>query len=289
MGYATYGSSIPAEPGPERDRWLQAHGWTSFEEYQARGEDRPETGYVTYGRNELRHVMSEIEDLDEARAALVREHAIRHVMAETGETREVVIEMIDAMEATDQEAVLDLTNGEPTTLRDALDRYVADLERDIEAGDAAGPVTISADLTTLLAYPWPEEEATIGTHGENASVRLAVTYPDDDHLEIRIGDREVFSGSYDELGHSGMGAVETVAKEVHRALLARVIGDREHLVQLNDRERRALLEFAQRASGSWRPEGNGESGRRLTVDAVEGGGLLIRTRPYRYVTPPRAR
>jgi hypothetical protein len=25
------------------------------------------------------------------------------------------------------------------------------------------------------------------------------------------------------------------------------------------------------------------------VEAVEGGGLLIRTRPYRYVTPPRTR
>jgi hypothetical protein len=244
--------------------------------------------YVTYGRNELRHVMSEIKDLDEARAALVREHAIRHVMAESGETREVVIEMIDAMEATDQEAVLDLTDGEPTTLRDALDRYVADLERDIEAGDAAGPVTISADLTTLLNYPWPEEEATIGTHGENASVRLKVDQPDDDHLEVWVGGQVVYGGSYDELGRSGMGAVEEVARGVHRALLARVIGDREHIVQMNDRERRALLEYADRPSGSWRPEGQ-ESGRRLTVEAVEGGGLLIRTRPYRYVTPPRTR
>jgi hypothetical protein len=244
--------------------------------------------YVTYGRNELRHVMSEIEDLDEARAALVREHAIRHVMAESGESREVVIEMIDAMEATDQEAVLDLTDGEPTTLRDALERYLDRLERALEGDPGSTLGDVAGELGALLAYPWPEEEATIGTHGENASVRLTVTYPDDDHLEIRIGDREVFSGSYDELGRSGMGAVETVAKEVHRALLARVIGDREHLVQLNDRERRALLEFAQRASGSWRPEGQ-ESGRRLTVDAVEGGGLLIRTRPYRYVTPPRTR
>lgn len=113
-------------------------------------------GYVTYGRNELRHVMSEIEDLDEARAALVREHAVRHVMAETGEPREVVTEMIDAMEATDQDGVLDLTEGEPTTLRDALERYLDALEKDIEAGDAAGPVTISADLGALLAYPWPE-------------------------------------------------------------------------------------------------------------------------------------
>lgn len=104
----------------------------------------------------LADLFANAPDLDRVRAALVREHAIRHVMAETGEDRQTVTDMIDAMESMDQEAVLALTDGEPTTLRDALDRYVADLERDIEAGDAAGPVTISADLTTLLNYAWPK-------------------------------------------------------------------------------------------------------------------------------------
>lgn len=236
----------------------------------------------------LADLFANAPDLDRVRAALVREHAIRHVMAETGEDRQTVTDMIDAMESMDQEAVLALTDGEPTTLRDALDRYVADLERDIEAGDAAGPVTISADLTTLLAYPWPEEEATISTHGENASVRLTVDYPDDDHVVISIGGREIVRGDYDGLGRGGMAELEECAKAVHRALLARVIGDREHIVQMNDRERRALLAFAERPSGSWRPEGQ-ESGRRLTVEAVEGGGLLVRTRPYRYVAPVQTR
>ncbi|HEU4751971.1 MAG TPA: hypothetical protein VFU47_02605 [Armatimonadota bacterium] len=237
----------------------------------------------------LADALADVDDLDRVRAALVREHAVRHVMAETGEDRQTVTDMIDAMEATDQEGVLDLTEGQPTTLRDALERYLERLGRALEGDPGSTLGDVEAELGALLAYPWPEEEATISTHGENASVRLSVDYPDDDHLTVSVGGHEVYSGSYDELGSSGMGAVEEVARGVHRALLARVIGDREHLVRLNDRERRALLEFAQRASGSWRPEGNGESGRRLSVDAVEGGGLLIRTRPYRYVTPPRTR
>lgn len=245
-------------------------------------------GYVTYGRNELRHVMSEIEDLDEARAALVREHAVRHVMAETGEPREVVTEMIDAMEATDQEGVLELTEGQPTTLRDALERYLDRLERALEGDPGSTLGDVAGELGALLAYPWPEEEATISTHGENASVRLEVVRPDDNHLAVRVGGQEIETVYRDDT-RSVYTLAEDVAQAVHRALLARVIGDREHLVQINDRERRALLAFAERASGSWRPEGNGESGRRLSVDAVEGGGLLIRTRPYRYVTPPRAR
>lgn len=245
-------------------------------------------GYVTYGRNELRHVMSEIEDLDEARTALVREHAVRHLMAETGEDRQTVTDMIDAMESTDQEAVLDLTEGEPTTLRDALERYLDRLERALEGDPGSTLGDVAGELGALLAYPWSGEEATISTHGENASVRLTVDYPDDDHLTISVGGHEVYSGSYDELGRSGMGAVENVAQAVHRALLARVIGDREHIVQLNDRERAALLTFAERPNGAWRPEGQ-ESGRRLSLEAVEGGGLYVRTRPYRYVTPPRSR
>lgn len=106
--------------------------------------------YVTYGRTELRHVMSEIEDLEEAKRALVRETVIRDVMAQSGEDRQTVTDMIGAMESMDQEAVLDLTEGEPTTLADALSRYVDILE----TGDP-DPERIAGELSALLAYPWP--------------------------------------------------------------------------------------------------------------------------------------
>jgi hypothetical protein len=247
------------------------------------------SSYVTYGPNELQHVMSEIEDLDAVIRAVARERAIRDTAAETGEPREIVAEALDAAISMDHEAVLDLTEGQPTTLREALARYLDRLEKDIDAGDAAGPVTISADLNALLAYPWSEEEATISTHGENASVRLEVEHPDDDHVVIRLGGQQILSASYEDLVRGGVTWLKECARAVHRALLVRVTGDREHLVQINDRERRALLEFAACPGGSWHPEGNQEAARRLSVDAVQGGGLLIRTRPYRYVPPVRTR
>ncbi len=66
---------------------------------------------------------------------------------------------------------------------------------------------------------------------------------------------------------------EQVATAVHRAMLGRIIGDRDHHVQLNQTDRLDLLAFLDRPSGSW------ASGR-VTVDAVDNGGVLIRTRPY---------
>lgn len=35
----TWGELIPSEPGSDRDRWLRARGWSSYEEYQLRGEE----------------------------------------------------------------------------------------------------------------------------------------------------------------------------------------------------------------------------------------------------------
>lgn len=236
---------------------------------------------------DLAELFANEPDLDRVRAALVREHAVRYVMAETGEDRQTVTDMIDAMDTVDQEAVLELTEGHPTTLRDALGRYVDQLPQEVTTMTGEVSDRIAADLTTLLNYPWPEEEATISTHGENASVRLTVERPDGDHLTVSVGGREVET-VYSADTRSVFTLAEHVATAVHRALLARVIGDREHIVQLNDRERRALLAFAERPGGSWRPEG-AESGRRLNVEAVEGGGLLIRTQPYRYVSPPSTR
>lgn len=94
-------------------------------------------------------------DLDRVRAALVREHAIRHVMAETGETRKVVTDLIGAAESMGQEAVLDLTEGKPTTLRDALERYTERLEAAL-AADPGSVGDVVAELGALLTYPWPK-------------------------------------------------------------------------------------------------------------------------------------
>lgn len=76
-----------------------------------------------------------------------------------------------------------------------------------------------------------------------------------------------------------MELAETVARAVHRAVLVRVLADRDHHVQLNDTERRALIGFLERPNGSWTGQG------RLSVDAVSGGGVLVRTRPYSHQRP----
>ena len=94
-------------------------------------------------------------DLEGVQKAVSREVAIRGVMAETGESREVVTKMSDALASMDQEAVLELTEGEPGSLASALRRYVNELWK--TSGDEVS--VIAGDLTALLAYPWPLEEA----------------------------------------------------------------------------------------------------------------------------------
>lgn len=91
-------------------------------------------------------------DLERVQRALSREVVIRQVMAESGEPYEVVAETVDAMESMGQEAVLDLMEGEPTTLHAALERYTSELEgRDeLQPRDR-----IVDELTALLMYPWP--------------------------------------------------------------------------------------------------------------------------------------
>lgn len=216
-------------------------------------------------------------DLDEVRRALVRETVIRQTMARSGEGRAPVADMVDALDSMGQEAVLDLAEGEPTTLVDALRRYLDELEKRDELQPRDRVVD---ELGTILAYPWSGEEERLAGHGVNSSVRLSVVYPDDDHVEVRFGTNGhvVASGNYDELGRSGMAKVEEVAEAVHRALLARVIPDRDHIVGLNSSDRRSLLAWLERPSGSW----HSDDPSRVTVDAVEGGGVLVRTRPYSY-------
>jgi len=95
------------------------------------------------------------DDLEAVQTALSRETVLRGVMAETGEDRQTVMDMIDAMQSMNEEAVLSLTEGEPTTLHDALSRYVDSVDL---TGPPVDPGVLSDDLNTLLAYPWPGED-----------------------------------------------------------------------------------------------------------------------------------
>lgn len=94
--------------------------------------------------------LASVDDLEAVKRALIKEATVREVMRESGEDRKTVTDMIDAMGSMGQEAVLDLTEGEPTTLADALQRYVDILE----TGDP-DPERIAGELSALLAYPWP--------------------------------------------------------------------------------------------------------------------------------------
>lgn len=111
-------------------------------------------GFPTYDKPSLADLIAQAPDLGEVKAALIREDALRHVMAETGESREVVTSVIASVESMEQEAVLDLTDGEPTTLQNGLARYIQVLEGQDEILPRDGLLT---DLNALLLYPWPGE------------------------------------------------------------------------------------------------------------------------------------
>lgn len=102
--------------------------------------------------SELADLLAGADDLGAWRDALAREQAIREVMAESGESREVVEEAIGAMEAMASEEVLDLTEGNPTTLRDGLERYLRALE---QRDEVLARDWVLSDLAALLSYPWP--------------------------------------------------------------------------------------------------------------------------------------
>jgi len=99
-------------------------------------------------------LMAQADDLGRVQDALVRERVIRDVMTQTGEGRDIVADLFNAVRSMDGEAVLDLVEGEPTTLAAALDRYVDGLEAlpdgyDLTVAEAIG------NLRTLLEYAWP--------------------------------------------------------------------------------------------------------------------------------------
>jgi hypothetical protein len=157
---------------------------------------------------DLARLLAEEDDLDAVIRAVAREQAVRHAVAETGESRAIVEEMLGAAISMDQEAVLDLVEGNATTLRAGLARYVQELEgRDeLQPRDR-----IVDELGSLLAYPWPVASAGPGQE-------LEIRQPDDEHVEVWIGGREVASANHDEHGWSGMAAVQTTAENVHKAL-----------------------------------------------------------------------
>jgi hypothetical protein len=111
-----------------------------------------EMAEITY---DLSAVFQATPDLEAAKRALVRETVIRETMTKTGEDRKTVTDMIDAMGSMGQEAVLDLTEGQPTTLADALQRYVDQLPGAVTTMTGEVSDQIAGDLSTLLAYPWP--------------------------------------------------------------------------------------------------------------------------------------
>lgn len=114
-------------------------------------------GYPTFHGQavDLGEMLAGAKDLEAVIKAVAREEVIRSAMAETGESRQIVTEMLDAMISMGQEAVLDLMDGEPTTLAAGLQRYVEELEKrdDLQPRDR-----VVSDLETLLAYPWPGGE-----------------------------------------------------------------------------------------------------------------------------------
>jgi hypothetical protein len=142
-----------------------------------------------------------VDDLDVAQAVFVRERVIRDTMAKTGEDRATVTDMLDALGSMDQEAVLDLTEGEPTTLRAALQRYVDHLETqgDTDSLDHAN------NLTTILAYPWPR----ITVKDEEG--------PNAHHSLIKMGDQVIGRINTDREGAS---VADDTAEIICRALQA---------------------------------------------------------------------
>lgn len=144
-------------------------------------------------------------DLDVAQAAFVREKVIRDTMAKTGEDRATVTDMLDALGSMDQEAVLDLTDGEPTTLRAAVQRYVETLEDDAPSDETLGKV--AEELAVIMAYPFPGPRVTVeDEEGPNAH-----------HSLIKMGDRVVGRINTDREGAS---VADDTAEIICRALQA---------------------------------------------------------------------
>jgi hypothetical protein len=98
-------------------------------------------------------------DLEGLRDAVSREYVIRKVMTETGEDRQTVIDTMGAIDSMNQEAVLGLTSGAPTTLADGLQAYIETLDLSREQSNSIPAADVIDALHALLMYPWPGEDA----------------------------------------------------------------------------------------------------------------------------------
>lgn len=227
----------------------------------------------------LAEFLAGVDDLDQCQRAVEREREIRIGMHRTGEGREVVAEFLDAQAAMDDVAVLDLTDGNPTTLVDALTRYLEELERRDELQPRA---RVAGELAAILAFPWPEDERRVQLHDPHYGVALHISQEENRDLVIRMGSNrwEVARVNWEDAGSGGQLAAQAVAEAVYRATLARVIPDRAHDVRLSGAEARDLCQWLVQ------PYGSARIGDRLTVETY-GYGVMLRTRPYGFQSIPR--
>ncbi len=156
----------------------------------------------------LETLLAEIPDLDALQRLFVRERVIRQMMAETGESREIVTEMIGAADSMDQEAVLALTDGTPTTLRAALEAYADTLDQAAREDETVRAADVFNDLTAILVYPYPGGDL------------LGFENPDgnEDFLEVSVNGRVIYTANHDDHGRDGMGAVKDVSERLFRAI-----------------------------------------------------------------------
>jgi hypothetical protein len=213
-----------------------------------------------------------VDDLDAASRAVDREREIRIGMARTGEGREVVADFLDAQAAMDDEMILDLTDGQPTTLVDALTRYLEELERRDELQPRA---RVAGELAAILAFPWPEDERRVQLHNPHYGLMLHIEEEENRDLVIRMGNNrwEVCRVNWEDAGSGGQRECQAVAEAVYRATLARVIPDRDH-----DVRRRGTQPFSVAGPASGIVPGLGPA---------EPGGLRPRCdRPDPAVQPP---
>jgi hypothetical protein len=239
--------------------------------FQDHGTDGIAEGLEDVARHDMADLLSVVDDLDAVSRAVEREREIRLGMARTGEGREVVAESLDSLESMDQEAVLELTDGEPTTLVDALTRYIAELQwrGTTDALDSA------ASLAAILEFPWSHEEELVQLHEPHHGLGIYFTEEEDRDLVVRMGNNrhEVYRVNWEDAGSGGQRECQAVAEAVYRATLVRVIPDRNHHVQLSSAETTDLIQWLARVPRS----GSAWISNRLTVDAC-GGGVIVRTR-----------
>jgi hypothetical protein len=151
---------------------------------------------------DLDSVLRSVDDLDTVVRALARERVIRDVMRDSGEERQHVADMLDAMISVSQEGVEELTDGQPTTLRDALQRYVESLDT-----NDPFPLSLVDDLCAILAYPFP-----------GPSVDLEMT--DDGHvMKISVGGSALLTV---DRGDNTLSSVSSAVQTVHEAVMDRL-------------------------------------------------------------------